>query len=81
MSKKILPLSSIPIGLSVKIASINKNFINRERLMELGFTKDTVITPLHTSPAGDPVAYCIRGAVMVLRKEDAENILINVREE
>lgn len=81
MNKRIMPLSCIPIGSSVEIVSIKPNFKNRERLLELGFTKDTVVTPLHVSPSGDPVAYCVRGAVMALRKEDADNIFIQIREE
>lgn len=81
INKKTLPLSSIPIGYSAEIASIKSNFENKERLLELGFTKDTKITVLHKSPSGDPIAYGIRGAVMALRKEDADNILITVKEE
>lgn len=81
MNKNIVPLSCIPIGLSAEIASIKPNSKNRERLLELGFTKNTEITPLHVSPAGDPIAYCVRGAVMALRREDADNILIKIKEE
>lgn len=81
MNKRMMPLSCIPIGSSAEIVSIKPNFKNRERLMELGFTKDTEVIPLHVSPAGDPVAYSVRGSVMALRKEDADNIFIRVKEE
>lgn len=81
MNKKTMPLSCIPIGSCGEIVAIQPTFKNRERLIELGFTKDTEIIPLHISPIGDPTAYFIRGSVMALRKEDADNIFIKIKEE
>lgn len=76
-----LPLSCIPIGARGIISSVMGDIRNRDRLMELGFTKDAEVMALHKSPAGDPTAYYIKGSVMALRKEDADNILIKFREE
>ncbi len=78
---KGLPLSCMPIGAGGVIAGIGGDFKNRERLMELGFTKGAEVTSLHRSPSGDPVAYGVKGAVMALRKEDADNIYIKFWEE
>ncbi len=69
-----IPLSCIPIGTRGEIIEV-KNIKNRERLMELGFTENTEIIPLHKSIGGDPGAYFVRGAVMALRNEDADNII------
>lgn len=76
-----VPLTCIPVGTRVKIAAIKNGFKNRERLIELGFTRNTEVIPLHTGPGGDPTAYFVRGAVMALRNEDADNIFIRTGEE
>lgn len=78
---KSLPLSCIPMGARGIISAVKGDFKNKDRLTELGFTKDAEVMALHKSPAGDPVAYYIKGAVMALRKEDADNIFIKFREE
>ena len=48
----------------------------RRRLQDMGLISGTIIECLHKSPAGDPVAYLIRGAVIALRSEDAERIRV-----
>jgi len=49
----------------------------RQRLLDLGLTKGTCIRCLGHSPAGDPAAYRIRGAVIALRNETASSIYID----
>lgn len=44
------------------------------RLKDLGLICGTRVTCLFQSPAGDPVAYQIRGAVIALRNCDAERV-------
>lgn len=48
----------------------------RRRLQDIGLIEGTEVECLHKSPAGDPVAYLIRGAVIALRSEDSGNIRI-----
>ncbi|MEL7623737.1 MAG: FeoA family protein [Clostridiales bacterium] len=48
----------------------------RRRLQDLGLVEGTLVRCLHQGPSGDPMAYDIRGAVIALRKEDAQHILI-----
>ena len=48
----------------------------RRRLLDLGLTPDTVVTAEFKSPGGDPTAFRIRGAVIALRREQAELIHI-----
>ena len=50
----------------------------RRRLQDIGLIEGTCVECIMKSPCGDPIAYQIRGAVIALRKEDAENILISV---
>lgn len=48
----------------------------RRRLLDLGVLPGTVITAELRSPAGDPTAYRIRGAVIALRREQAAQVRI-----
>ncbi|MEQ1856343.1 MAG: iron dependent repressor, metal binding and dimerization domain protein [Longimicrobiales bacterium] len=48
----------------------------RRRLLDLGVVKGTEIVPELVSAGGDPVAYQIRGALIALRREQAEWIRI-----
>lgn len=46
------------------------------RLLELGFTPGQLVTVIAKSPFNDPVAVCVRGTVIALRKQEAECIHI-----
>ena len=48
----------------------------RRRLIDVGFSAGTVISCLGKSPLGDPIAYAVKGTVIALRQEDAEQIYI-----
>ena len=50
----------------------------RSRLMNLGIVEGTAITAELAGPFGDPVAYGVRGALIALRREDSENVLISI---
>jgi DtxR family Mn-dependent transcriptional regulator len=51
--------------------------LERRRMMDLGILPGTEITAEFASPARDPVAYRIRDAVIALRNEQAQQILID----
>ena len=46
------------------------------RLKDLGLIPGTWVTCVASSPAGDPSAYWIRGAVIAIRRKDAAGIYI-----
>ena len=50
----------------------------RRRLLDLGVVPGTVITCQFTSPDGDPAAYLIRGALIALRRAQAELIQVDL---
>lgn len=50
--------------------------LQRRRLLDLGFVPDTVVTAEMSSAMGDPMAYQVRGAMIALRRNQAEWILI-----
>ena len=72
------PLSGLKPGETANVLNISPRIrgVERRRLMDLGFLPGTTIENEMTSAGGDPVAYRVRGAVIALRKSQAE--LINV---
>jgi len=71
------PLSTLPMGARARVISVVGRDSLRHRLRDFGLIFGTEIIPLHRAPFGDPIAYLIRGAVIALRGEDAENILLS----
>jgi DtxR family Mn-dependent transcriptional regulator len=49
----------------------------RRRLMDLGIVPGTTITAELSSVTGNPMAYQVRGTLVALRKEQAEQIVVN----
>ncbi|MGI5891140.1 MAG: FeoA family protein [Bacillota bacterium] len=76
MDNKILTLNKIPEGQMAIVTKLLSQGTMRRRLLDLGVVEGTKITCLQKSPAGDPIAYFIRGAVIALRSEDSSNILV-----
>lgn len=53
----------------------------RRRLRDLGFVPGAQVECLGKSPLGDPAAYRVRGAVVALRRRDAQLIALRRGEE
>lgn len=75
---KLIPLNHLPIGSLGKVLDLSSQGNTRRRMLDLGLVKDTYVSSLYKSPAGDPIAYEIRGAVIALREEDASKIFIEI---
>jgi len=69
-------LKDLKQGQKAKVKSILSTGSIRRRLQDIGLIEGTEVECLQKSPAGDPVAYLIRGAVIALRSEDSSNVLI-----
>lgn len=76
MDKTVIPLNKLPVGACGKVKALAADGIERRRMLDLGLIKDTIVESLRKSPAGDPVAYGIRGAVIALRSEEASKIFV-----
>ncbi len=68
------PLTALACGQSAVIQSVHGKGAMYERLCDLGFTPNSLVTCLYTSIFGDPSAYRIKGTVIALRKQDAEQV-------
>lgn len=53
----------------------------RRQLQDLGFVPGAQVECLGKSPLGDPAAYRVRGAVVALRRRDAQRIALGRGEE
>jgi DtxR family Mn-dependent transcriptional regulator len=71
-------LSSLKPGQTARVVSLSRacRGSERRRLMDLGILPGTTIKAEMVSPSGDPTAYRIRGALIALRKEQADYINI-----
>jgi DtxR family Mn-dependent transcriptional regulator len=76
-------LVNLEIGERGKVLTISPTCRGpeRRRLMDLGILPGTVISAEMKSPSGDPTAYSIRGALIALRREQANLINITRLEE
>ena len=69
-------LSSLAEGTTATVRAMSSSGSMRRRLMDMGLIEGTRVICLHRSPAGDPTAYLIRGAVIALRSEDTGKIMV-----
>ncbi len=70
-------LNLVPEGKTVTVRELLTTGSMRRRLLDMGLIEGTRISCLQRSPAGDPVAYLIRGAVIALRTEDSSQIVVD----
>ncbi len=71
-----LTLDSLNNEVSGLVVEIRAEGHIRRRLLDLGFVPGTKVKAVRRSPIGDPIAYKIRGTVIALRKEVAEQVLV-----
>lgn len=76
MEQKMIPLSRVPEGRAARVVRLLTTGEMRRRLQDIGLRQGTKIECLQKSPAGDPVAYYVRGAVIALRSEDSDHIMV-----
>ena len=74
-----MPLSQLAVGQTALIAGLSHSGVMRSRLCELGFVRGARAECLMRSFSGDPCAYLICGAVIALRRADAEKIAVNCK--
>ena len=69
-------LKDIAPGQSALVTALLATGSMRRRLLDIGLIENTQVECIGRSPLGDPSAFLIRGAVIALRGEDCENILV-----
>jgi len=67
-------LSSLDLGQEARVTGLSAlcRGVERRRLLDLGVVPGTVVSAELRSPGGDPTAYRIRGAMIALRRVQAD---------
>ena len=71
-----MSLKDLKVGQKGKVKSVLSNGSIKRRLLDIGLIEGTIVECLQKSPAGDPTAFLIRGAVIALRAEDSSMVLL-----
>lgn len=75
------PLSQLKVNQKGKVLSfVSDNKALRRRLLDMGVTKNCIIKVKQFSPLGDPVNVSLRGYDLCIRKNDMNNIMVEVIE-
>lgn len=72
-------LADVPEGGAARVLGIHPTLKGpqRRRLLDLGLTPGTVVEAELEAAGGDPMAFRVRGALIALRKEQAQWILVD----
>lgn len=73
---KLSVLAQVPPGRAVRVVENGCSAGFAKRLEDLGLIPGALVQCVHRSPAGSPAAYDIQGAVIALRRKDAEKIWV-----
>lgn len=76
MKSELINLTQLPLNENGIIEAVKCEGNIRRRLLDMGLVKGTKITPVLVSPSKDPRAFEVRGTIIAIRKEDAENIKV-----
>jgi ferrous iron transport protein A len=76
-----LPLSALALGERAYIHEVGGPPDMARRMKELGLLPGTEVSCELVSPAGDPAAYRIRGALIALRRQDARSVSVTKERE
>ena len=71
-------MDRLPEGSAAMVTELLTSGSMRRRLQDIGLIEGTRIECLLRSPAGDPAAYLIRGAVIALRAEDSSRVRVEL---
>ena len=71
-----MTLDQIQVGESATVSALLHSASMRRRLQDIGLIQNTAVECVGRSPAGDPSAYLIRGAVIAIRASDAKKICV-----
>ena len=69
-------LSDLAPGQRGTVRALGATGAMRRRMLDIGLAPGTEVECLGRSPAGDPCAYLIRGALIALRRADAEGVAL-----
>lgn len=75
MEKKLSELKPGEKGIIVRVAGASSI---RRRIMDMGLVRGAEVLVVRRAPLGDPIEFQVKGYNISLRKEEAENIIVEV---
>ena len=76
METKQVTLKEIPVGGKAKVLKITGSGAVEKHIMDMGVTKGAEVFVRKVAPMGDPVEYTVRGYELSLRKDEAQNVVV-----
>ncbi len=74
-----MTLDKLPIGKNAVIKKVGGQGVLRCRLLDMGLIPKTTVKITKVAPLGDPFELLIRGYVLTIRKDDASQIEVEVK--
>ncbi len=71
MNSDSLKLNQVRIGRSVRVVRVLGEGALRQRILDMGLTKNAEVKVLKMAPFGDPIEITVRGFQLSLRKAEA----------
>ena len=75
-----MTLDTLPIGQTAVITAVGGEGALRCRLLDMGLIPKTTVRVEKIAPLGDPIELRVRDYALSLRKEDARNIQVEVKD-
>ena len=76
LQEKLTCLADTCVGQSVRIAQIEGCGPIRQRLLDMGVIRGTVVRIKRVAPLGDPIEISLKGYNLAIRKSEAQAILV-----
>ena len=77
MNNYQMPINRLPAGQKGRVSKLLSDGMTRRRMLDLGIIDGAEVEMLYKSPSGNPVAYLIRGAVIALRTDVSDKIIVS----
>ena len=71
MDRENLRLNQVRIGRTVRVVRVHGEGALRQRILDMGLTKNAEVKVLKMAPFGDPIEMEVRGFELSLRKAEA----------
>lgn len=69
-------LKEVKIGETCKVVRLHGEGAVKRRIMDMGITKGASVHVRKVAPLGDPIEVTVRGYELSLRKDEAENVIV-----
>lgn len=71
METENIRLNQVKVGRSVRVVRVHGEGALRQRILDMGLTKNAEVKVLKMAPFGDPIEMTVRGFELSLRKAEA----------